>query len=206
MERPCGQVAGRRLVSQSFDQRFHLGLGEPVAHLDGRVAGDGGQNVVLAAVAGLGAVHGREGVLEGAGHVPVGEGGDDGRHAHRAGSEGLGLEAVDGELFEVLGRDLGVRGGELDDLGDEQALDRRRAVGVGQPVEDGPLVGDVLVHDPQAGLRLLDEDVSRRELADDPQVLQRRQRPPLGRLALRATVGRPFLAPRTLPRAATKPP
>jgi hypothetical protein len=36
-----------------------------------------------------------------------------------------------------------------------------------EPVEDGSLVGDMLVHDPQR-LRLLNEDVARRELANDP--------------------------------------
>src|SRR4028119_2194102 len=112
MERPWGQVAGRRQVSQSWtslsisgrdnpaprvtaereaggaaggagrreaagepvvDQPLHLRLGQPVAHLYGRVAGDGRQGAVPAAGAGGGAPDGRGGPLEGAAHVPVRE-------------------------------------------------------------------------------------------------------------------------------------
>src|SRR4028119_7961 len=126
MERPWGQVAGRRQVSQSWTSRsisgwdnlspiltaegaaagagaaggpvvaqpLHLRLGQPVAHLYGRVAGDGRQDAVLASVAGVGALDGREGGLEGAGHVPVRERGDHGGHAYGAGAERLDLEAV----------------------------------------------------------------------------------------------------------------
>src|SRR5215208_8416499 len=45
-------------------ERLHLGLGEPVAHLHGRVAGDGGEDVILAAEGRLGTRDGREGDLE----------------------------------------------------------------------------------------------------------------------------------------------
>jgi hypothetical protein len=48
-----------------------------------------------------------------------------------------------------------------------------------EPVEDGPLVGDVLVYDPQRLVGLLDEDVASRELSYDPQVFQGGERPAL---------------------------
>src|SRR5215211_842067 len=163
-----GEAAGEPV----FYESLHLGLREPVAHLDGRVAGDGGEDIVLPAMAGVGAGDGREGVLEGAGDVAIRQRGDHGGHTHGFRPEGFGFEAVDGELFEVLGGYFGVTRRELDDLGNEQALHRGRAVGVVEPVEDGTLVGDVLVHDPQRRLRLLDEDVARRELAYDPQVFE----------------------------------
>jgi hypothetical protein len=41
-----------------------------------------------------------------------------------------------------------------------------------ESIEEDPLVGDVLVHDPQRLFRLLDEDVASRELTNDPQVLE----------------------------------
>ena len=43
---------------------------------------------------------------------------------------------------------------------------------VGETVEDRPLVGDVLIHDPQRLFGLLDEYVTRRELAYDAQVFE----------------------------------
>src|SRR5829696_2422178 len=62
-------------------------------------------------------------------------------------------------------------------------MHRSGAVRVVEPVEYGPLVGDVLVHDPQR-LRLLNEDVARPELSYDPQFLRGslRQSTPLGQI------------------------
>src|SRR3712207_5358785 len=134
-----GEAAGQPVSYQSL----HLGLGEPVTHLDGGVAGDGSEDAVLAAVAGVGAGYGRESVLEGARDVAIGQGGDHRRHPDGARSEGLGLEAVDGELVEARGGGLGLRGGELDHVGHQQALHGGGTVGVVEPVQDGPLVGDV---------------------------------------------------------------
>ena len=96
--------------------------------------------------------------------------GDHRRHPHRPRPERLGLEAVDGELLQARRGQFGLGGREVDDLGDEEALHRCRAVRVVQPVEYGPLVRDVLVDHPQRP-RLLDEDVARRELPDYAQVL-----------------------------------
>src|SRR5215211_3846930 len=140
-------------------ERFHLGRGEFVAHLHGRVAGYGGQDVVLAAVARRGARDGRERVLEGAGHIPVGERGDHGRNPHGSRPERLGLEAVDGEFLQARRGKLGLTRREVDDLGDEEALYRRGAVRVVKPVQDDSFVGYVLVYDPQCSW-LFDEDVT----------------------------------------------
>src|SRR5215210_137218 len=63
-----GEAAGEPVM----DQGLHLGLREFVAHLDRRVAGDGGQDLILPAVARVCARDGREGVLEGPGDVAVG--------------------------------------------------------------------------------------------------------------------------------------
>src|SRR5829696_4458102 len=48
---------------------LHLGLGEPIAHLDGRVTGYGGEDAIFPIVAGVRAGYGRAGVLEGSGDV-----------------------------------------------------------------------------------------------------------------------------------------
>src|ERR687898_305378 len=159
-DRPPVRAGGREATLQpALYQCFHLGLGEFVSHLYGRVAGYGGEDMIFAAVARLGARDGRESILECAGYIPVGERGDHGRNPHGSRPERLGLEAVDGELFEARQGQLGLSGREVDDLGDEKALHRRRAVRVVKPVQNGPLVGDVLVDDPE-GFRLLDEDVA----------------------------------------------
>src|SRR5919112_577547 len=185
-DRPPVRTGGREAALQpALYQCFHLGLGEFVSHLYGRVAGYGGEDMVFAAVARLGARDGRESVLECAGYIPVGERGDHGHDPHRSRPERLGLEAVDGKLFEAYRGQLGLSGREVDDLGDEEALHRCGAVRVVKPVQNGPLVGDVLVYDPQ-GSRLLDEDVACGELSYDPQFLGRglRQPAPLGQLSV----------------------
>src|SRR5215210_6671691 len=170
-DRPPVGTGGREAAHEpALYERFHLGLGEFVAHLYGRVAGYGGEDVVFAAVARLGARDGREGVFEGAGYVPVGERGDYGRNPHGSRPERLGLEAVDGELLQARRGQLGLGRREVDDLGDEEALHRRRAVRVMKPAQNGPFVRDVLVDDPER-LGLLEEDVTRGELPYDPQVL-----------------------------------
>src|SRR5215207_2877206 len=82
-DRPPVRTGGRQPALQpALYERFHLGLGESVAHPYGRVAGYGGEDVVLAAVARLGARDGREGILERTGYVPIGERGDYGRDPH----------------------------------------------------------------------------------------------------------------------------
>src|SRR5919205_3357199 len=149
----CGETAGE----PGPDQGLHLGLRELVAHLDGRVAGDGGEDMVFPVVAGVGARDGREGILESPADVAIRQGRDHRGDPDGAGAEGLGLEPVDGELLQVLSGDLGFGGGDLDSLGNKEALHRDRAVGVVEPIQDSPLVGDVLVHDPQRLFRLLDE-------------------------------------------------
>jgi hypothetical protein len=73
---------------------------------------------------------------------------------------------------EITAGPLGLSRRQIDDLGNEEALHRRRAVRVVKPVQNGPLVGDVLVDDPE-GFRLLYEDVARGELPYDPQFLGR---------------------------------
>src|SRR5215204_3970254 len=168
-DRPPVRAGGREAALQpALYQCFHFGPGELVSHLYGGVAGYGGEDMVFAAVARLGARYGRKSVLECAGYIPVGERGDHGRNPHRSRPERLGLEAVDGELFEVCRGPLGLCRREVDDLGDEEALHRRRAVRVVKPVQNGPLVGDVLVDDPER-FRLLYEYVARGELPDDSQ-------------------------------------
>src|SRR5215217_9024776 len=163
-DRPPVGTGGREAAREpALYERFHLGLGEFVAHLYRRVAGYGGEDVILAAVARLGARDGREGIFERACYIPVGERGDHGRNPHGSRPERLGLEAVDGKLFEVCRGPLGLSRREVDDLGNEEALHRRRAVRVVKPVQNRPLVGDVLVDDPE-GFRLLYEDVARGEL------------------------------------------
>src|SRR5215211_727941 len=170
-DRPPVRAGGREAALQpALYQCFHLGLGELVAHLYGRVAGYGGEDMVFAAVARLGARDGRESVLERARYIPVGERGDHGRNPHGSRPERLGLEAVDGELFQARRGQLGLRRREVDYLGDEEALHRRRALGVVKPVQNGPFVGDMLVDDPQRTW-LFDEDVARGELSYDPQFL-----------------------------------
>src|SRR5215211_2288555 len=167
---PVRTGGGKTALQPALYQCLHLGLGEFVSHLYGGVAGYGGEDMVFAAVARLGARDGRESVLEGACYIPVGERGDHGRDPHGSRPERLGLEAVDGELFEVCRGPLGLGRREVDDLGDEKALHRRRAVRVVEPVQNGSLVGDVLVDDPE-GFGLLDEDVAGGELPNDPQFL-----------------------------------
>src|SRR5215218_8676245 len=170
-DRPPVRTGGREAALQpALYQCFHLGLGEFVSHLYGGVAGYGGEDMVFAAVARLGARDGRESVLECTCYIPVGERGDHGRNPHGSRPERLGLEAVDGELFEVCRGPLSLSRREVDDLGDEEALYRRRAVRVVEPVQNGSLVGDVLVDDPE-GFGLLDEDVAGGELPNDPQFL-----------------------------------
>src|ERR671920_513755 len=170
-DRPPVRAGGREAALQpALYECFHLGLGELVSHLYGGVAGYGGEDMVFAAVARLGARYSRKSVLECAGYIPVGERGDHGRNPHGSRPERLGLEAVDGELFEVCRGPLGLGQREVDDLGDEEALHRRRAVRVVKPVQNGPLVGDVLIDDPE-GFRLLYEDVARGELPYYPQFL-----------------------------------
>src|SRR5215210_7174003 len=189
-DRPPVRAGGREAAREpALYERFHLGLGEFVAHLYGRVAGYGRENVVLATVARLGARDGRESVLESAGYVPVGERGDHGRNPHGSRPERLGLEAVDGELFEARSGQLGLGRREIDDLGDEEALHRRRAVRVVKPIQNGPFVGDVLVDDPER-FWLLDEDIARRELPYDPQFLGGglRQPAPFRQLCVLATL------------------
>src|ERR671921_2301066 len=172
-DRPPVRTGGREAALQpALYQCFHLGLGEFVSHLYGRVASYGGEDMIFAAVAWLGARDGRESVLECAGYIPVGERGDHGRDPHGSRPERLGLEAVDGELFEARQGQLSLSGREVDDLGHEEALHRRRALRVVKPVQNGPLVGDVLVDDPE-GFRLLYEYVARGELPYDPQFLGR---------------------------------
>src|SRR5215211_3341601 len=170
-DRPPVGTGGREAAREpALYERFHLGLGEFVAHLYRRVAGYGGEDVILAAVARLGARDGREGVLERPRYIPVGERGDHGRNPHGSRPERLGLEAIDGELLQARRGQLGLGRREVDDLGDEEALHRRRAVGVVKPVQNGPFVRDVLVDDPERS-RLLDEDITRGELPYDPQIL-----------------------------------
>src|SRR4028118_2052735 len=152
MERPWGQVAGRRQVSQSWTSLSISGwdnlspiftaewqamvarmrssrrwpgsdplmaesasLKAPATSLSARVARPAVTRPARGA--GVGPRGGRERALEAAGHVPVRERGDDGRHAHGAGAERLDLEAVDGELFEArCGAPPGA-GGALPDPG-----------------------------------------------------------------------------------------
>src|ERR671910_635630 len=189
-DRPPVRAGGREATLQpALYQCFHLGLGEFVSHLYGGVAGYGREDVVFAAVARLGTRDGREGVLERARYIPVGERGDHGLDPHGSRAERLGLEAVDGEFFQVRRGLLGLGRREVDHLGDEEALHRGWAVRVVKPVQNGPLVGDVLVDDPQ-GSRLLDEDVASGELPYDPQFLGGglRQSAPLGQLSVSFTL------------------
>src|SRR5918993_470594 len=182
---PVRAGGGEAALEPALYQGLHLGLGESVSHLYGGVAGYGGEDMVFAAVARLGTRDGREGVLERAGNIPVGERGDHGRNPHGSRPERLGLEAVDGELLEVRRGPLGLGRREVDDLGDEEALHRRGAVRVVEPVQNGPLVGDVLVDDPE-GSRLLHKDVARRELPYDAQFLRSglRQTAPFGQFSV----------------------
>src|SRR5215207_2716480 len=189
-DRPPVGAGGREAAREpALYERFHLGLGEFVAHLYGRVAGYGGEDVVLAAVARLGARDGRKGVFERTGYVPIGERGDYGRDPHGSRAERLGLEAVDRELLQARRGQLGLGRREVDDLGDEEALHGCRAVGVVKPVQYGPFVGDVLVDDPER-LWLLDEYVARGELPYDPQFLGGglRQPAPFRQLFVSATL------------------
>src|ERR671921_665397 len=170
-DRPPVRTGGREAALQpALYQCFHLGLGEFVSHLYGRVAGYGGEDMIFAAVARLGARDGRESVLECAGNIPVGERGDHGRNPHGSRPERLGLEAVDGELLQARRCQLGLGRREVDDLGDEEALHRGGAVRVVKPVQNGPLVRDVLVDYPKRSW-FLDEDVARGELPYNPQFL-----------------------------------
>src|SRR5215213_10358125 len=108
-DRPPVRAGGREAAREpALYERFHLGLGEFVAHLYGRVAGYGRENVILAAVARLGARDGREGIFERACYIPVGERGDHGRNPHGSRPERLGLEAVDGELLQPRRGQLGL--------------------------------------------------------------------------------------------------
>src|ERR671912_67818 len=125
---PAVRAGGGEAAGQpALYERLHLSLREPVAHLYGRVAGYGGEDVVLAAVGRPGPRERPEGVLYRASNIPVGERGDHRRHPQRPRPEGLGLEAVDGELLQTRHGQLGLRRREVDDLGDEEALHRGRA-------------------------------------------------------------------------------
>src|SRR5918994_2866038 len=77
---PVRAGGGKTALEPALYECFHLGLGEFISHLYGGVAGYGGEDMVFAAVARLGARDGRERVLERSRYIPVGERGDHGRY------------------------------------------------------------------------------------------------------------------------------
>src|SRR4028119_1377157 len=171
--RARGRVAAAQPV---LDQRLHLRMGEPVSQLHRRVARYGGEDPLLPARPRRRALHDRDRLPKRPRHVALCQGGDRPVYPEGGLAERLHLEAVHRELLQKICRLRCVPGLELDHLGDEQGLygGYLLGFGVGEPVEQGALVGYVLVDDPR-GHRLVHEDVAGPYLAHHAQVPKMRQ-------------------------------
>src|SRR5215203_5413992 len=143
-----GRVATRKPV---LDQRLHLWLGEPIAELHRRVARYGGEDPLLPAHPRRRTLHGGYRLPESSSHVAICQRGDHRVYPEGSSAEGLHLKPVDRELLERIGSLRCVLGWEFDHLRDQKRLYGGHPLifGVGEPVEQGTLVGYVLIDHPR---------------------------------------------------------
>ena len=89
--------------------------------------------------------------LKGSSHVAICQGGDHPVYPEGSLAEGLHLKTVDREFLKRIGSLCGILGWEFDHLRDEKRLygGHLLVFGVGESVEQGTLVGYVLIDDPR---------------------------------------------------------